>query len=52
MKSDDSKDAPSDSLIWVKNLYRSRASQPAKSIIQKILAVLEMDLSKNQPAFR
>lgn len=51
MKTDESKDAPSDSLVWAKNIFRSKIAEPKKSILQKILAVLEMDLSPNAAAF-
>lgn len=51
MQKDDSKDAPQDSIVWAKNLFRSRITEPKKSTLQKVLAVLQMDLSKNQPAF-
>lgn len=51
IKTDEAKDAPADSLIWAKNIFRSRIVEPKKSIVQKILAVLEMDLSPNTAAF-
>lgn len=51
LKTDKSEDAPAELINWTKNLFRSRITEPKKSILQKIAAVLEMDLSKNQPAF-
>jgi hypothetical protein len=52
MQRDDSTDAPQDAIQWSKNLFRTRkAEQPAKSFVQRILAVLQMDLSPNQAAF-
>lgn len=51
MQTDDSADAPADSIKWTKNLFRTRAAQPEKSFAQKILAVLRIDLSGAQPAF-
>lgn len=51
MKTDEAKDAPTDLLVWTKNIFRSKIVEPKKSILQKILAVLEMDLSPNTAAF-
>jgi hypothetical protein len=54
MQTDDSADAPADSVKWAKNLFRSRVAvvEPKKSLVQKVLAVLQMDLSGGgQPAF-
>lgn len=51
MKTDEAKDAPADLLVWTKNIFRSKIAEPKKSILQKILAVLEMDLSPNNAAF-
>jgi hypothetical protein len=51
MQTDESADAPADSVKWAKNIFRARAAEPKKSLVQKILAVLQMDLSGAQPAF-
>ncbi|MDQ3800177.1 MAG: hypothetical protein M3384_12050 [Acidobacteriota bacterium] len=52
MQTDESADAPADSVKWAKNIFRTRAAaEPKKSLVQKILAVLQMDLSGAQPAF-
>ncbi|MBA2736274.1 MAG: hypothetical protein H0U50_05725, partial [Pyrinomonadaceae bacterium] len=51
METDDSIDAPGDSIKWAKNIFRTRSAQPGKSIIQKVLAVLQMDLLPNKAAF-
>ena len=51
MQTDDSADAPADSVKWAKNIFRTRAAEPKKSLVQKVLAVLQMDLSGAQPAF-
>lgn len=51
MQTDDSVDAPQDALKWSKNIFRTRAVQPKQSFVQKILAVLQMDLSPNTAAF-
>lgn len=51
MQHDDSVDAPQDALKWSKNLFRTRAAQPAKTLVQKLMAVLQMDLAPNKAAF-
>lgn len=51
MQTDKSEDAPQDSVKWAKNLFRSRVSEPKKSLAQKVLAILQMDLSPNKAAF-
>lgn len=51
MQTDRSEDAPQDSVKWAKNIFRVRQSEPKKSFAQKVLAVLQMDLSPNKAAF-
>lgn len=51
MQNDSSIDAPQDSLKWAKNIFRSRIAEPKKSLVQKVLAVLQMDLSPNKAVF-
>ena len=51
MQTDESVDAPADSILWSKNLFRSRVIESKKSFAQKILAVLQMDLSPNKTVF-
>lgn len=51
MQKDDSIDAPNDAIKWSKNIFRTRAVEPKKSLVEKIVAVLQIDLSKNQTAF-
>lgn len=51
MQRDESADAPADSIQWVKNLFRTRAIVPEKSLTQKVLAVLQMELSPNRAVF-
>jgi hypothetical protein len=48
MASDDSVDAPADSVRWVKNLFLTRAGRP--SIVKRIVAVLTADLAGGRPA--
>ena len=51
MQTDRSEDAPQDSVKWAKNIFRARRAEPKKSFAQKILAVLQMDLSPDKAAF-
>ena len=51
MRTDDSADAPPDAVKWAKNLFLSRAAAPKKSLLQKITAVLQMDLPANEAVF-
>ena len=53
MMKDDSMDAPEDAVKWSKNLLRARAAaaQPKKSLVQKVLAILQIDLAPNKVAF-
>jgi hypothetical protein len=51
MQSDDSVDAPADSVRWASNLFRTRAAQPNPSLIKRLVAVLQMEIAPNNPAF-
>lgn len=51
MQTDNSADAPADSVNWSKNLFRARAAEPKKSLVRKILAVLQVDLSPDKAVF-
>ena len=51
MQADKSFDAPTDAIQWSKNIFRARVAEPKKSIVEKVLAVLQMDLSPNRAAF-
>jgi len=51
MQTDNSADAPKDSIAWTKNLFHARAAEPKKSLVQKVLAVLQMDLAPDKAAF-
>ena len=51
METDSSVDAPTDAIKWAKNIFRTRAVEPKKSLVQKVLAVLQIDLSPNKAAF-
>ena len=51
MQTDNSADAPADAVQWSKNLFRSRAAEPEKSLLRRVLAVLQVDLSPDKAAF-
>lgn len=51
MQRDDSVDAPADSVRWASNLFRSRAADAKPSLIKKLVAVLQMEIAPNKPAF-
>lgn len=51
MQRDDSVDAPADSRRWASNLFRSRAAESKPSLIKKLVAVLQMEIAPNKPAF-
>jgi hypothetical protein len=51
MQRDDSLDASADSVNWAKNLFRARAAEPKISLVKKVLAVLQIDLSPQRAAF-
>jgi hypothetical protein len=51
MQTDKSADAPADAVQWTKNLFRARIAEPKKSLVQKVLAVLQMDLAPNKAVF-
>ena len=51
MHRDDSVDAPTDSIRWASNLFRSRANEPKQSLVRKIAAILQMEITPGKPAF-
>lgn len=51
LQTDDSIDAPQDAVKWVKDIFRTRAAEPKKSLAQKVLAVLQIDLAPGKAAF-
>ena len=44
MNRDDSTDAPTQALKWAKNLYHTRAVETKQTVIQRIVAALQIDL--------
>lgn len=51
MLTDRSVDAPEDVVTYARNLYRTRAAEPKASIIRRVLAVMQVDLTPNRAAF-
>jgi len=51
MERDDSADAPADALKWAKNLYRTRQSATGKTLVQKIKAILQVNIAPNELVF-
>jgi len=51
MQRDKSADAPADAIRWAKNIFLTRAVKPRRSVVEKVLAVLQMDLSPNRAAY-
>lgn len=51
MQTDKSVDAPQDAVKWAKNIFRARAAEPKRSLVQKIVAVLQIDLAPGKAAF-
>ena len=39
MQTDESIDAPNDAIQWSKNIFRTRAIEPKKSVVERVLAV-------------
>lgn len=51
MQNDQSVDAPADATRWSRNVFKTRAVESKKSAVEKILAVLQVNLSPNRAAF-
>jgi hypothetical protein len=51
MQRDDSVDAPADSIRWASNLFRTRAAETKPSLVKKLIAVLQMEIAPDKPAF-
>ena len=51
IRRDDSIDAPADSIRWASNLFRTRATDPKRSLVRKLVAVLQMEIAPDKPAF-
>ena len=51
MRHDDSVDPPADSIRWASNLFKTRAAEPRKNLIQRLTAVLQAEIAPDKPAF-
>src|SRR5262245_53891662 len=51
MQTDDSSDAPAEAVLWSKNLFRTRFAEPKTSVVERILAVLQFDLTPDKAIF-
>jgi hypothetical protein len=51
MQTDGALDAPADAITFAKNLYRTRMTRPAATVVERIMAVLKVDLAPNRAAF-
>ncbi len=51
MQTDTAVDAPADAVRYVRNLYRTRMTEPSRSVFQRVLAVMRVDLAPNRAAF-
>lgn len=51
MQTDKSVNAPMDAIKWSKNIFRSRVAEPKKGFVERVLAVLQMDISPNKTVF-
>lgn len=51
MLADRTPDAPADAIKWAKNLYRTRAVEQPKGVLQRIMAVVTADIAPGQLAF-
>ena len=50
MRTDDSVDAPKDSIKFAKDLFRTRVAAPQPSLIKRIVAAISLDLSPGKTA--
>ncbi len=51
MQTDSSVDAPADAIRYAKNLYLTRAPEPRPSFLERVFAVVRVDLAPNRAAF-
>ncbi len=51
MAKDDSQDAPARAVKWAKNIFRTRVAEPKRSLVERIVAVLQFDLAPDRAAF-
>lgn len=51
MQTDNSVDAPKDSIKWAKGIFLTRSSQAQPSLLRRIVATLVSEIGPNAPAF-
>lgn len=51
MASDTSVDAPADALKYARDLFGTRMAQPKATVLERVFAVLSLDLAPNRAAF-
>ncbi len=51
MLADRSTDAPAGAIKYAKDLYRTRVAEPKASVLQRVMAVMKVDLAPNRAAF-
>ena len=51
MRTDNSVDAPADSIEWVKNLFVTRQAERPNGILKRIAAILSVDIPANSMVF-
>lgn len=51
MQTDDSVDAPEDAIKRARSIFRQAVREPKRSLLQRIVAILQADLSPNEAAF-
>ena len=51
MQADTAVDAPADAILYAKNLFRARAMAPSRSVFERVLATIKIDLAPGRAAF-
>lgn len=51
MQTDDSADAPEHAVKWSKDIFRTRAAEPRRSMAERLTAVLKIDLVPGKTVF-
>jgi hypothetical protein len=51
MERDDSVDAPSDSIKWAKDIFRSRVAAKSPGIVRRLIAILAAEILPDSPVF-
>lgn len=51
MRTDDSIDAPENAVTWARNLFRSRVAEARPSLVERLTAVLRVDLAPGKAVY-